>query len=178
MKINNAQECAQKSHFLCQEFLAKWRPSPASIYDLPNTEFKGAGCQPNCHVSVGSLSAISRCKVDNVCQPFGYSSCSSSPRCHTTWKQPWGSFCWFAWCYWKWPTHRYVKSAAFAVLLLNLSISLELLDFPPLFWTFDSHALWHLSTAFIHSIWYQFIIDDCQSLAKEAGESSIRKIVW
>lgn len=31
-------------------------------------------------------------------------------------------------------------------LLAACSLLLELNDFPPIFWTFDAHSLWHLST--------------------------------
>ncbi len=57
--------------------------------------------------------------------------------------------------------------AALAVLLLNASVLLELLDFAPLLWTFDSHALWHATTAPVHFIWYSFLIDDALFLMAE-----------
>ena len=75
------------------------------------------------------------------------------------------SFCWLFWCYRHW--HRkYVKNAVITVLLLDVTVLLELLDFVPIFWTFDAHALWHLSTVPIHYYWYKFVTDDCEYLWK------------
>jgi len=84
------------------------------------------------------------------------------------------SFCWLFWCYQHWNNdnniqekrRKYVKNAVISVLLLDLSVLLELLDFVPIFWTFDAHALWHLSTVPIHYFWYKFVSDDCEYLLK------------
>ena len=81
------------------------------------------------------------------------------------------SFCWLFWCYQHWNENiqqrrKYVKNAVISVLLLDLSVLLELLDFVPIFWTFDAHALWHLSTVPIHYFWYKFVSDDCEYLLK------------
>ena len=70
----------------------------------------------------------------------------------------------------------HVKKAALAVALVNITIPLELLEFEPIFWTFDSHSLWHLSTAPIHLIWYQFVIEDCEYLYNEV-KKDIGKMV-
>ncbi|XP_014097852.1 post-GPI attachment to proteins factor 3 isoform X1 [Bactrocera oleae] len=74
---------------------------------------------------------------------------------------------WFIWCYFE--RHRrpnYRKIIRFYILF-GMSMSLELLDFPPIFWIIDAHALWHLATVAIISVFYDFIIDDCRSLRKE-----------
>ena len=85
------------------------------------------------------------------------------------------SFCWLFWCYQHWNNNnnniqekrrKYVKNAVISVLLLDLSVLLELLDFVPIFWTFDAHALWHLSKVPIHYFWYKFVSDDCEYLLK------------
>jgi hypothetical protein len=34
-------------------------------------------------------------------------------------------------------------------------ITLQLLDFPPFWWTFDAHSLWHLSTVPLPLMWYR-----------------------
>ena len=70
----------------------------------------------------------------------------------------------------------HVKKAAIAVGLLNATVLLELLDFEPIFWTFDSHSLWHLATAPIHFVWYQFVLDDCEFLYNQA-KKDIGKMV-
>lgn len=66
---------------------------------------------------------------------------------------------------------RKQRPCAFKMLyfytFFTLAMSLELLDFSPIFWTFDAHSLWHLSTAFLTPLLYNFAIDDCQQLYKE-----------
>ena len=79
------------------------------------------------------------------------------------------SICWLFWCQRHWNSNRYrkyVKNAVISVLLLDLFVLLELLDFVPIFWILDAHALWHLSTVPIHYFWYQFVTDDCEYLLK------------
>lgn len=72
------------------------------------------------------------------------------------------SVCWLAWAFWHRQALPHVKSAVSAVLLLNASILLEVLDFAPVLWTFDSHSLWHLSTAPVHFLWYDFVFKDLE----------------
>ncbi|CAL1689111.1 unnamed protein product [Lasius platythorax] len=38
---------------------------------------------------------------------------------------------------------------------------LELADFPPIFWIFDAHSLWHASTVPLTVLLYRFMISDC-----------------
>ncbi len=66
--------------------------------------------------------------------------------------------------------------AALAVLLLNVTVLLELLDFAPLLWTFDSHSLWHASTAPIHFVWYSFLIDDAVFLEERKGTENKKDV--
>lgn len=87
------------------------------------------------------------------------------------------SLCWIAWTIYHWKTKPHVKNALIAVLLLNGTILLEFLDFPPLLWSFDSHSLWHLSTVPIHWFWYKFITADCLDLQKELQSSDKQKLV-
>ncbi|XP_071749045.1 post-GPI attachment to proteins factor 3 [Lepeophtheirus salmonis] len=72
------------------------------------------------------------------------------------------SVCWFAWAGVRWKREKHVKLGVIAILLLNGSILLEILDFPPIWWILDSHALWHFSTAPINFVWYRFITLDSQ----------------
>jgi len=69
------------------------------------------------------------------------------------------------WLSWSWKNRRklpHVKWIAGSILAMDVSILLEVLEFEPLFfWTLDSHALWHLSTAPIHVLTYTFAIHDC-----------------
>ena len=41
-----------------------------------------------------------------------------------------------------------------AVLLVASSVALELLDFPPIYWIVDSHAIWHFATVPLPLLWY------------------------
>jgi post-GPI attachment to proteins factor 3 len=43
---------------------------------------------------------------------------------------------------------------------LNVSMLLEVLDFPPLWKIFDAHALWHAATAPLTMLWYRFVAAD------------------
>ena len=78
------------------------------------------------------------------------------------------SILWLVWCFKNRRKLPHVKNAAIAVLLLNVTVLLELLDFEPIFGIFDSHSLWHLSTAPIHLVWYSFVIKDCDYIYNES----------
>ncbi|CAA7260892.1 unnamed protein product [Cyclocybe aegerita] len=55
---------------------------------------------------------------------------------------------------------KFVTKAAVFVALTTAATALELFDFPPWGRIIDAHALWHLSTAPIALMWYDFLIDD------------------
>ncbi|KAF9533643.1 Per1-like protein [Crepidotus variabilis] len=55
---------------------------------------------------------------------------------------------------------RFVTQAAYFVFSTTAVTALELLDFPPLLGVLDAHALWHLSTAPIALMWYEFLSED------------------
>lgn len=54
----------------------------------------------------------------------------------------------------------YATKPAIFVLFMTSAMTFELLDFSPWFRVIDAHALWHLSTAPIAAIWYEFLIQD------------------
>ncbi|XP_022902411.1 post-GPI attachment to proteins factor 3 [Onthophagus taurus] len=58
------------------------------------------------------------------------------------------------------------KIALYSVYIAVMTL-LELIDAPPLLWTFDSHAIWHASTIPATYIVYSFAIDDCKYLRKQ-----------
>ena len=49
---------------------------------------------------------------------------------------------------------KHILSGALAVLLVASSVALELLDFPPVYWIIDSHALWHIATVPLPLLWW------------------------
>lgn len=53
--------------------------------------------------------------------------------------------------------------------LVHVAMLLEVLDFPPLFWLLDAHALWHAATVPLTYLWYQFVFADVAWLAAGHG---------
>lgn len=74
---------------------------------------------------------------------------------------------WLIWCYFVRRRRPYYRKMIRFLVLFGLSMSLELLDFPPILWTFDAHSLWHLATVPLSGLFYSFVIEDCQHLRKE-----------
>lgn len=67
---------------------------------------------------------------------------------------------WLCWCWQNRRTLPYWWKCGLVVMLLHGLALLELLDFPPLLWILDAHAVWHLSTVPVHFLFYSFLIDD------------------
>ena len=69
------------------------------------------------------------------------------------------------WIY-HWIRKRYVRRYAWKQALLSIAItlcmSMELLDFPPIWGTFDAHSLWHASTVPLIILHYSFLDDDAR----------------
>ncbi|PMD22276.1 Per1-like protein [Hyaloscypha hepaticicola] len=71
---------------------------------------------------------------------------------------------------WSWFSfEKYRKSGRFwtmwpglVVAWIILAMSLELLDFPPLWGCLDAHSLWHLGTVGPTMVWYNFLVKDAQ----------------
>lgn len=63
------------------------------------------------------------------------------------------------WLIWSWSnrTTRPVRACVFTMCLTFMLALLEILDFPPIFWIFDSHSLWHMSTIPIPYLWFRFL---------------------
>jgi post-GPI attachment to proteins factor 3 len=62
------------------------------------------------------------------------------------------------------PAYRpaYAGTAALVVALTTAASMLELFDFPPWRRVVDAHALWHLATAPLAVMWYDFLLTDAQ----------------
>ncbi|XP_049777426.1 post-GPI attachment to proteins factor 3 [Schistocerca cancellata] len=73
---------------------------------------------------------------------------------------------WLLWCTWCRKMQPYVWRCALFVVLAGLSLLLEIADFPPLLWTLDAHALWHLATVPLPILFYRFLIEDCRHMRK------------
>ncbi|XP_010584003.1 PREDICTED: post-GPI attachment to proteins factor 3 [Haliaeetus leucocephalus] len=66
---------------------------------------------------------------------------------------------WLRWCLRNRPRLPHVWKCAAVVLLLQALALLELLDFPPLFWVLDAHALWHIGTIPLNVLFYRVLGD-------------------
>ncbi|XP_071433666.1 post-GPI attachment to proteins factor 3 isoform X2 [Pithys albifrons albifrons] len=73
---------------------------------------------------------------------------------------------WLRWCLGHGRRLPHVWKCAAAVLLLQALALLELLDFPPLLWVLDAHALWHIGTIPLNVLFYSFLMDDSLYLLK------------
>ena len=54
---------------------------------------------------------------------------------------------WITWSLYRIKRQPYLWKTIATLVIGNLLVLLELLDFPPLLWTFDSHSLWHAGTS-------------------------------
>uniref|UniRef100_A0A8C0I7F9 Post-GPI attachment to proteins factor 3 n=1 Tax=Balaenoptera musculus TaxID=9771 RepID=A0A8C0I7F9_BALMU len=75
---------------------------------------------------------------------------------------------WLTWCLRNRQRLPHVRKCIVVVLLLQGLSLLELLDFPPLFWVLDAHAIWHISTIPVHVLFFRFLEDDSLYLLKES----------
>jgi post-GPI attachment to proteins factor 3 len=66
-----------------------------------------------------------------------------------------GGLGWVVWCLTQIKKRNYVWKMLLFVTLAMCSIVLEVYDFPPIFWAFDAHSLWHLSSAPITILFYK-----------------------
>ncbi|KAM5273761.1 post-GPI attachment to proteins factor 3 isoform 3-T3 [Ctenodactylus gundi] len=75
---------------------------------------------------------------------------------------------WLAWCLQNRRQLPHVRKCMVVVLLLQGLSLLELLDFPPLFWVLDAHAIWHISTIPVYILFFSFLEDDSLYLLKQS----------
>ncbi|XP_065074477.1 post-GPI attachment to proteins factor 3 [Ochlerotatus camptorhynchus] len=83
-----------------------------------------------------------------------------------------GAAGWILWCMLQRRKRRYAWKCFLFIVLATSSLLFEVNDFPPIFWTFDAHAIWHLVTAPLTVLFYSFIIDDCRSLRQELHDEA------
>ena len=86
------------------------------------------------------------------------------------------SICWLVWSFYQYYflNKKYVWRCVLSLVLVNLALPLEVLEFAPIWWTIDTHAIWHLCTICIPFYWYEFIFDDNNRIDLEYGYSRIR----
>lgn len=65
---------------------------------------------------------------------------------------------WLRWCLRSRPRLPHAWKCVTVVLLLQALALLELLDFPPLFWVLDAHALWHIGTIPLNVLFYRSVL--------------------
>lgn len=65
---------------------------------------------------------------------------------------------WVIWYAMQRSKHPYAWKILLFQFLVAISLLLEVNDFPPLFWVFDAHALWHLSTVLPTVLLYRYYI--------------------
>ncbi|XP_035689762.1 post-GPI attachment to proteins factor 3-like [Branchiostoma floridae] len=83
------------------------------------------------------------------------------------------AFCWLGFAFKNVRQRRYMWKCIATILSINLLLLLELGDFPPIWWTFDAHSLWHAGTAPVVPLWYSFLIDENLYLLREAEEKDV-----
>jgi hypothetical protein len=74
---------------------------------------------------------------------------------------------WLSWCFTKRKSRKYVWKMAATVILIMIAMSFELFDFPPVWWIFDAHSLWHGFTWPIIFLYYDFFVDDAKYEVKK-----------
>jgi len=67
---------------------------------------------------------------------------------------------WFVWCHFVRTRRPYFRRVLRFYVLMALAMSLELLDFPPILWILDAHALWHLATVPLAALYYEWVFLD------------------
>jgi len=68
---------------------------------------------------------------------------------------------WLVWCYKNWRNRStYAWKMVVMILCLTSAMSLELMDFPPIWGVFDAHSLWHAATIPITYLFYDFLVCD------------------
>ncbi|KAI8047994.1 Per1-like-domain-containing protein [Syncephalis plumigaleata] len=76
---------------------------------------------------------------------------------------------WLIWSIRNWKSRPYAWRAAAMVVYIMIAMSLELLDFPPILWAVDAHAMWHAATIPLVIWWYQFLLLDYEWEVQEMG---------
>ncbi|XP_035689761.1 post-GPI attachment to proteins factor 3-like [Branchiostoma floridae] len=83
------------------------------------------------------------------------------------------AFCWLGFAFTNVQQRRYMWKIIATILSINCLLLLELGDFPPIWWTFDAHSLWHAGTVPVVPLCYSFFIDESLYLLREAEDTAV-----
>ena len=81
--------------------------------------------------------------------------------------------CWTLWAVAVRDTQPHSSKAVITLFLMNAIALLEVLDFPPLWWTFDAHSLWHAGTVPLPVLWYRYVVACTHILMQVLSVSTI-----
>lgn len=87
------------------------------------------------------------------------------------------SIAWLVWSVFtpRGKVHPSRKELLWFVGLVNVAMLLEVLDFPPLWYIFDAHALWHAATIPLGVVWYRFVEADMFGDSSSGEGVAVRK---
>ncbi|KAJ3250229.1 hypothetical protein HDU77_006870 [Chytriomyces hyalinus] len=80
---------------------------------------------------------------------------------------------WLLWTALQYTRRRYAYKIVAFVVLISCAMALEVLDFPPILWVLDAHALWHAATVPLVFLLYSFFLDDLKF--EESGGALLGK---
>lgn len=84
---------------------------------------------------------------------------------------------WLCWCWQNRRTLPYWWKCGLVVVLLHGLALLELLDFPPMLWILDAHAVWHLSTIPVHFLFYRLVPGTWMFVFSSMKKERIRRVL-
>ncbi|KAI5926800.1 Per1-domain-containing protein [Camillea tinctor] len=82
---------------------------------------------------------------------------------------------WFSFQRWRESRRTWAILPGVAVAWIFSAMSLELLDFPPLWGALDAHSLWHLGTIGPTILWYNFLVKDSQDIVASTAKTKDSK---
>lgn len=79
---------------------------------------------------------------------------------------------WLFWAVWlpKGRFHPGKRHLVTFIIAVNMSMALEIFDFPPIASVLDAHALWHAATAPLTLLWLLFVLEDIRQNEQQALE--------
>lgn len=72
------------------------------------------------------------------------------------------AICWCIWCIKALKVRPHVWICLLCAIGTPVVAVLEVFDFPPIWWTFDAHSLWHAATIPFAYLWFLFLRNDAE----------------